>query len=330
MPNSLAYAALLAWPLVTVALFRLLPLERALIWSLVAGYLLLPPATSFDFPMVPPLDKIAIPSLATFAVCVLMLGKRVPLLPASPLGRLLMVLFVVGPVATVLTNPDPILFETSGGLPGLRIYDAVSAVVNQAIFVLPFFLARRFLAEPSGAARDPAGADARRARLLDADADRDPPQPAAQHLDLRLLPAQLRADDARRRLPADRLSLPRALGRLLHHDRARRRLRALADHGPGPAHALPAGRRLSRGAAGARQDLRLAALRALSRAVRAPRRPKAADPHRPGAGVRLGRLSAPARRRSGSGRGDAGTGRGGRSRPRPLARRALRQRGGAA
>ena len=96
--------------------------------------------------MVPALDKTSIPNLAALAACVLMLGRRLPLLPASPVGRVLMLFFVVSPVATVLTNPDPIFFENGGGLPGLRAYDAVSAVGNQAIFLLPFFLARRFLA----------------------------------------------------------------------------------------------------------------------------------------------------------------------------------------
>lgn len=145
MPNNFAYLMLLIWPMIAVGLFRRLPIERALIWSILGAYLLLPPLADFDFPLVPPLDKVSIPNLAAFLICLVMLGKRVPMLPESPTGRFLMILFVISPVATVLTNADPILFEV-GGLPGLRIHDSVSAVINQAIFVLPFFLARRFLA----------------------------------------------------------------------------------------------------------------------------------------------------------------------------------------
>ena len=75
----------------------------------------------------------------------LLLGERVPLLPASTTGRALMLLFVISPVLTVLTNQDPIHF-TLTTLPGLRIHDSIAAVVTQAIAILPLFLARRFLA----------------------------------------------------------------------------------------------------------------------------------------------------------------------------------------
>jgi hypothetical protein len=56
-----------------------------------------------------------------------------------------MLLFVISPVLTVLTNQNPIYF-TLTALPGLRIHDSIAAVATQAIAILPFFLARRFLA----------------------------------------------------------------------------------------------------------------------------------------------------------------------------------------
>ena len=74
MPNGLAYLALLAWPPVTIALFRMLSVERAVIWSILGGYLLLPPIAAFDFPLIPPLDKFSIATLSAYAACVLMLG----------------------------------------------------------------------------------------------------------------------------------------------------------------------------------------------------------------------------------------------------------------
>ena len=42
MPNPLAYLMLALWPVVTIALFRRLPADRALILSLMLGYLFLP------------------------------------------------------------------------------------------------------------------------------------------------------------------------------------------------------------------------------------------------------------------------------------------------
>jgi hypothetical protein len=145
MPNGLAYLALLAWPPVTLALFRALPIERALVWSILGGYLVLPPVAAFDFPLVPPIDKYLVSTASAYAACVLMLGQRVPLLPRASVGRVLMVLFVISPVMTVLTNPDPLSFPMAV-VPALRAHDSISVVVAQTIAILPFFLARRFLA----------------------------------------------------------------------------------------------------------------------------------------------------------------------------------------
>ena len=145
MPNSIAYLALLVWPVVAVGLFRALPIERALVWSILAPYLLLPQVANFDFPLVPPLDKTSLPNLSAALAVLLVLGRRVPLLPDSVIGKALMVLFVVSPLATVLTNR-----ETSFGsvvvVPGLSLHDSVSVIVKQAIFILPLFLARHLLA----------------------------------------------------------------------------------------------------------------------------------------------------------------------------------------
>jgi hypothetical protein len=145
MPNGLAYLALVAWPLAAVALFRVLPVERALVWSILGAYLVLPPVAAFDFPLIPPFDKYSIANLSAFAACTLVLGERVPLLPATAPGRVLMTLFVVSPLMTVLANPDPI-YSAMAVVPGMRLQDSIGVVVNQAIAVLPFFLARRFLA----------------------------------------------------------------------------------------------------------------------------------------------------------------------------------------
>ena len=145
MPNSLAYLALVVWPAVAVFLFRRLPYERALVWAILAPYLLLPPVANFDFPLVPPLDKASIPNLAAFAATVFVLGRRVPILPGSASVKLLLAVFVAGPVATVLTNQNPIVIGQVF-VPGLPLTDALAEVVKQSIVLLPFFLARRFLA----------------------------------------------------------------------------------------------------------------------------------------------------------------------------------------
>ncbi len=146
-PNALAYLMLAVWPLVGYVLYTRLDPVRALIWTLLAGYLLLPPIAAFNLPVVPDLDKYSIPSLAALACALFLLKDRIGLLPDNWIGRGFLLMFVISPFATVLTNPEPIPI-VAGDLPGLRIYDSVAAVTNQAIALLPFFLARRYLATP--------------------------------------------------------------------------------------------------------------------------------------------------------------------------------------
>lgn len=158
--NITALLALLGWPLVTVVLFRVLPKERALIWTILGAYMVLPQISAIDLPVVPPLNKESIPNLSAFAACMVVLGRMPELIPKSWPARVLLVLILLSPAVTVLTNLEPIRFGidrfgslslvdpnalTVWGLPGLRIYDSVSALVQQAFLMLPFFLARDLL-----------------------------------------------------------------------------------------------------------------------------------------------------------------------------------------
>ncbi len=149
MPNTLAYLMLLAWPVVAWNLYRRLDPRRALVWSILGAYMLLPPLANFDLPAVPDFDKFSIANLCALALTLLLLRQRVPVLPANPLGKALIVLFVASPFVTTLTNPDPITFQF-GAIPALRIYDSVAYVSNQLIALIPFFLARRFLGTAEG------------------------------------------------------------------------------------------------------------------------------------------------------------------------------------
>lgn len=149
MPNSIAYLMLLAWPLVSVVLFLRLSIERAIVWSILGGYLFLPEHTRFDLPLVPPMGRNSIPALSVFLICVILLRRKMALWPVSRIGRVLTVLFLFGVVPTVLTNSDPILFE-KGALPGMSIKDLFSVVVHQVIVLLPFLVAREYLSTETG------------------------------------------------------------------------------------------------------------------------------------------------------------------------------------
>lgn len=149
MPNALAYLMLLAWPLVSLVLFRALPARQAVIWSILGAYMILPPIAHFDLPAVPNLDKVSIPNLCALAFAIFVLGERLRFMPASPVGKVLMAMFVATPFATALTNPDPIPV-VAGDVPALRLYDSIAYVSTQLIALIPFFLGRHFLATAEG------------------------------------------------------------------------------------------------------------------------------------------------------------------------------------
>ncbi len=148
MPNLVAFAALAVWPLVAAALFRRLPAGRALIATLLAGYLLLPPApAAFDLPLLPALGKDSIPALSALPMALILYRPGLRLWPESRVAQVLAVVFILSPVGTVLTNAEPLSWG-SYVLPGLRPREALGMMVAQAITLLPFLLARHFLSRP--------------------------------------------------------------------------------------------------------------------------------------------------------------------------------------
>ncbi len=145
MPNAIAYLALLSWPAIAALLFRRLPVGRALIASLLAAYLLLPPLPAqFDFPMMPSLNKDTIPSLVALIGCLVVTRGQLSLLPRGWLARGLVLVFVLSPLATVLSNAEPVYFGRFA-LPGLRLTEAVGIMMQQGLLIAPFLLARALL-----------------------------------------------------------------------------------------------------------------------------------------------------------------------------------------
>lgn len=139
MQSLIAQVALLAWPVVTLGLFLMLPVQRAIIWSLVAGYLFLPVGVQFDFPGVPTLDKTTIPNIAAFLMALALARRGEFKWPRVPLVNLLMGLYVLGPILTSITNLDPIVIGTIY-LPPMTFYTALSAGAGHLLMLLPFIL----------------------------------------------------------------------------------------------------------------------------------------------------------------------------------------------
>ena len=160
MGNGLAQLMLMIWPVVCVAFFARLSVERALIWSIVGAYMLLPPRTEFDLPLVPDLDKFSIPNIAVLVIMVVFLGLRPSFWPRHKITRVIIALMLLGAVPTVLSNTDAIVFWTRtdavpitfavNQIPGLRLIDIMSLLSGQLIMLIPFFLARQYLSTDTG------------------------------------------------------------------------------------------------------------------------------------------------------------------------------------
>ena len=148
MPNLFALLMLVLWPVIAVVLFRRLPVGRAIIASLLVAYLFLPPPPAgFDFPLLPPLTKETIPSLAMLLACLILYRDKITLLPETMVGRVLVVVFILSPMATVLTNTEPV-FWGQMGLPALKLREGLSTMIQQGLLIAPFLMARNFLRNP--------------------------------------------------------------------------------------------------------------------------------------------------------------------------------------
>lgn len=143
MPNWFAYTVLFVlWPLIAIWLYRSKSVTEATLWTILGGHMFLPIGTNVDLPMIPPLGKESIPVLAAFFGCRFIAGRRISFFGLRGWVFWLLLLFILGPFVTAELNGDAIVI---GGhrLPPMEHYDAVSAVINQLIVILPFFIGRQ-------------------------------------------------------------------------------------------------------------------------------------------------------------------------------------------
>jgi hypothetical protein len=134
---------LFAWPAVCIVLFVLLPIEAAAVWSLLAGYLLLPSATSVDISLLPPLDKFTIPAISTFILC-WMKGTQSPPPRRSLLIYALAFASVMSPILTSFTNSFE-LQNAGHSISGFYPLDGLKLGLRNLVTLAPFFVGMRFL-----------------------------------------------------------------------------------------------------------------------------------------------------------------------------------------
>lgn len=124
--------------------------EKAAIWSILAGYLLLPSSFKVDVVGLPPLDKQSVPILATFLLCLVKGGSP----PRRPIGLLmggLALAYLLSPIASSFGNAYELQV---GGLshPGFYLSDGFKRAVLNLIDLFGFFIGWRVLSSPVGRA----------------------------------------------------------------------------------------------------------------------------------------------------------------------------------
>ena len=160
---TVAYIALFGWPIVSLLFFKRFSVPVAVMATLIFGFLLLPTQVGVNLPVLPTLQKNTIPALSAlfFALVVFAAPKgslaqakdrisaaaQNKFLPSSLTAKLCLAAFIVGAILTSLTNSDPLFY---GGirLPGMRVYDALSAILSMLMIWMPFFLGHKFMASP--------------------------------------------------------------------------------------------------------------------------------------------------------------------------------------
>ncbi|SEB49878.1 hypothetical protein [Rhodobacter sp. 24-YEA-8] len=148
MSSTIALLALLIWPFVVWVFYNRMAPGRALIWSVLTGYMFLPELAKIDLPMLPDPDKHMLPALAAAVISWLMLGRTLPVFTGNMMVRVLVAGFLISPVFTALLNTDPIFLGHGREIQGMRIYDSIAITGTEAMYLLPLFLARRDLATP--------------------------------------------------------------------------------------------------------------------------------------------------------------------------------------
>ena len=117
----------------------MMSVKKAIIWSILAGFLLLPVGTGFDAPGIPNMDKTLIPNLSILVWSVIFARHKIIVIPRNMILVGLMLLYVSSPFFTMLNNQEPLRLSMSS-LQGMTIYDGISILVEQLIELLPFLI----------------------------------------------------------------------------------------------------------------------------------------------------------------------------------------------
>jgi hypothetical protein len=127
-----------------------LPFEKAVVWSLLGGNMLLPSALIIDVPVLPPLDKDSITGLATLLLC-WMYGGNVPQPRRSMALYFFAAALVISPLLSSINNSYEL--QTGGkSVQGFYPFTALKFAGRNMLMLVPMYIGSRFLATDNGRA----------------------------------------------------------------------------------------------------------------------------------------------------------------------------------
>jgi hypothetical protein len=148
MPNLLAYAAIIFWPFVSLALFAIFPARIACLTTIMAGDMFLPAAFEIDLPLIPPIGKDNISTFAALVGCFALRRNALSVRDSGGKYNWLFVSMILGSLMTTLTNGDPIHYGAKF-IQGQTAHDFISDVINAMIGWWPaFYLGRKLFCRP--------------------------------------------------------------------------------------------------------------------------------------------------------------------------------------
>ncbi|WP_312530613.1 hypothetical protein [Paracoccus sp. (in: a-proteobacteria)] len=150
MMTPQALIMLMVWPVVVAMIFSRMPRAKAIVWSILAGYLVLPPVAAIDLPLFPSLDKAIIPALSAAFFCYI--GKSDDEIAPPKLSAPILVLLVMmlaAPLLTTVTNTDT-LVEGISVRPGAALSQGIAESMLVFAHLLPFLLGYWYLSTPQG------------------------------------------------------------------------------------------------------------------------------------------------------------------------------------
>lgn len=152
MISAQAMLMLLVWPIVVVVLFGRLSRPEAVVWSILGGYLLLPPLAELRVPGIQHVDKTVIPALTAFIMTLSRPAGPSEAPPPPPIPKILVLflfLMMLSPIMTAVTNAEP-LIDGISFRPEITIIQAIGETILQGFHLIPFLLGYWLLSDAKG------------------------------------------------------------------------------------------------------------------------------------------------------------------------------------